>query len=95
MIHPMRGPEDRPRGDGVHALRGLAHSLRQRHRLRRPLWFLFNDTVAGVVYYGQADVTIVCFGGPDMRTAFITSSGLGRLYRTRWHCSRLRLNFNA
>jgi len=51
--------------------------------------------VAGVVYYGQADVTIVCFGGPDMRTAFITSSGLGRLYRTRWHCSRLRLNFNA
>lgn len=40
-------------------------------------------------------VTNVCFGGPDMRTAFITSAGLGRLYATEWHCPGLRLNFNA
>jgi gluconolactonase len=40
-------------------------------------------------------VTNICFGGPDMRTAFITSSGLGRLYSTEWLCPGLRLNFNA
>ena len=40
-------------------------------------------------------VTNVCFGGADMRTAFITSSGLGRLYSTEWHCPGLRLNYNA
>ncbi len=40
-------------------------------------------------------VTNVCFGGPDMRTAFITSAGRGRLYATQWHCRGLRLNYNA
>jgi gluconolactonase len=40
-------------------------------------------------------VTNICFGGPDMRTAFITSSGRGRLYATEWFCPGLRLNFNA
>lgn len=38
-------------------------------------------------------VTNVCFGGPDLRTAYITSSGLGRLYATQWHCPGLPLNF--
>lgn len=38
-------------------------------------------------------VTNVCFGGPDLRTAYITSSGLGRLYAMQWHCPGLPLNF--
>jgi gluconolactonase len=38
-------------------------------------------------------VTNVCFGGEDLRTAFITSSGLGRLYAAQWHCPGLRLHF--
>ena len=38
-------------------------------------------------------VTNVCFGGEDLRTAYITSSGLGRLYATQWHCPGLPLNF--
>lgn len=38
-------------------------------------------------------VTNVCFGGPDRRTAYITSSGLGRLYAVEWHCPGLALNF--
>lgn len=38
-------------------------------------------------------VTNVCFGGPDLRTAYITSSGLGRLYSVEWHCPGLPLNF--
>jgi gluconolactonase len=38
-------------------------------------------------------VTNVCFGGPDLQTAYITSSGLGRLYEMQWHCPGLTLNF--
>ncbi|MBT6272881.1 MAG: SMP-30/gluconolactonase/LRE family protein [Chromatiales bacterium] len=38
-------------------------------------------------------VTNICFGGPDLRTAYITSSGLGILYETEWHCPGLPLNF--
>jgi gluconolactonase len=30
-------------------------------------------------------VTNICFGGPDMRTAFITLSSTGRLVSCRWH----------
>lgn len=29
-------------------------------------------------------VTNICFGGPDLRTAYITASGTGRLYRMTW-----------
>jgi gluconolactonase len=40
-------------------------------------------------------VTNICFGGPDLRTAYITSSGLGRLYATEWDRPGLRLNYEA
>jgi len=40
-------------------------------------------------------VTNICFGGPDLRTAYITSSGLGLLYATEWPVPGLRLNYNA
>ena len=40
-------------------------------------------------------VTNICFGGPGLRTAYITSSGLGRLYSTDWHCPGHPLNFAA
>jgi len=39
-------------------------------------------------------VTNICFGGPDMRTAFITCSGAGKLIKTRWASPGLRLNFS-
>lgn len=39
-------------------------------------------------------VTNVCFGGDERRTAFITSSGLGKLYACKWHCPGHELNFN-
>ena len=38
-------------------------------------------------------VTNICFGGPDLRTAYITSSGLGILYAMDWHCPGQPLNF--
>jgi gluconolactonase len=40
-------------------------------------------------------VTNVCFGGPDLRTAYVTSSGLGVLYATEWPRPGLRLNHTA
>ena len=40
-------------------------------------------------------VTNVCFGGDDLRTAYITSSGTGRLYAASWHCPGLRLHWAA
>jgi Gluconolactonase len=40
-------------------------------------------------------VTNVCFGGDDMRTAYITLSHEGRLAAMRWHEPGLRLNFQG
>ncbi|MGO8711953.1 MAG: SMP-30/gluconolactonase/LRE family protein [Rhizomicrobium sp.] len=39
--------------------------------------------------------TNICFGGADMRDAWITGSAGGRLYKCRWPRPGLRLNFNA
>lgn len=39
-------------------------------------------------------VTNICFGGADLRTAYITSSGRGRLYSTQWPVPGLELAFN-
>lgn len=37
--------------------------------------------------------TNICFGGPDLRTAFITLSGTGRLVSCPWDTPGLRLHF--
>ena len=44
---------------------------------------------------GDPYITNICFGGDDMRDAWITASGTGCLYHTRWPSAGLRLNFNA
>ncbi|MEO8137156.1 MAG: SMP-30/gluconolactonase/LRE family protein [Betaproteobacteria bacterium] len=38
-------------------------------------------------------VTNICFGGPELRTAFVTLSHEGRLGAMEWHEPGLRLNF--
>lgn len=40
-------------------------------------------------------VTNIAFGGPDMRTAFVTLAGTGRSAKARWPEPGLRLNFQA
>jgi gluconolactonase len=40
-------------------------------------------------------VTNIAFGGPEMRTAYVTSSGTGRLLAFEWHCEGLRLEFQS
>ncbi len=44
---------------------------------------------------GDVLTTNICFGGPDMRTAFITASGTGRLLSMRWPRPGLRLAHHA
>jgi gluconolactonase len=39
--------------------------------------------------------TNICFGGEDMRTAFVTLSATGRLVSSRWETAGLELAFNA
>jgi gluconolactonase len=48
-------------------------------------------------HYAVPDVIVtnICFGGADMQDAWITASGTGKLYKTRWPRAGLRLNFNA
>ena len=42
---------------------------------------------------GDPMVTNVCFGGPELRTAYITASAFGTLRAHEWHCPGLPLNF--
>ena len=39
--------------------------------------------------------TNICFGGADMRDAWITCSSTGKLYKCRWPRPGLKLNFSA
>lgn len=39
--------------------------------------------------------TNICFGGADMRDAFVTCSSTGKLFRCRWPRPGLRLAYNA
>jgi len=39
--------------------------------------------------------TNIVFGGSDMRDAWVTASGTGKLYKCRWPRPGLKLNFNA
>jgi gluconolactonase len=39
--------------------------------------------------------TNICFGGPDMRDAWVTASSTGQLLKLRWPRPGLRLNFAA
>jgi gluconolactonase len=45
--------------------------------------------------FPDAMVTNICFGGADMRDAWITGSDGGRLFRCRWPRPGLKLNYNA
>ncbi len=42
---------------------------------------------------GDPMVTNLCFGGPELSTAFITASAFGTLMAHEWHCPGLPLNF--
>ena len=41
----------------------------------------------------EAYCTNICFGGKDLKTAFVTLSSTGRLVALDWPCPGLPLNF--
>jgi gluconolactonase len=55
------------------------------------------DPDGSTEHYAFPDLlcTNICFGGADMRDAWITASGTGKLYKCRWPRPGLKLNFNA
>lgn len=55
------------------------------------------DPEGGTEHFPFPDIlcTNICFGGPDLRTAYVTASSTGRLYKARWPRPGLKLNFNA
>jgi gluconolactonase len=53
------------------------------------------DGAVSTVAFPDHYCTNIAFGGADMRDAYITLSGTGRLIRVRWPEPGLRLHFNA
>jgi len=55
------------------------------------------DPDGAIEHYPFPDLvcTNICFGGADLRDAWITASSTGKLYRCRWPRPGLKLNFNA
>jgi gluconolactonase len=47
------------------------------------------------IAFPDHSVTNICFGGADMRDAWVTGSSHGVLFKTRWPRAGLTLNFNA
>ena len=45
--------------------------------------------------FPDAVTTNICFGGADMRDAWVTLASTGRLFKTRWPRRGLKLAFNA
>jgi len=50
-------------------------------------------SILGHVPFPDAATTNICFGGPDMRDAWVTCSSTGRLYKCRWPQPGHKLNF--
>lgn len=49
--------------------------------------------ILGHIATGDMVTTNICFGGPDLKTAYITCSSTGRLLSMRWPVKGLRLNY--
>ena len=55
------------------------------------------DPDGSIEHYPFPDIlcTNICFGGADLRDAWVTASSTGKLYKCRWPRPGLKLNFNA
>jgi gluconolactonase len=55
------------------------------------------DPDGSTEHYAFPDLltTNICFGGADMRDAWVTCSSTGKLFKCRWPRPGLKLNFNA
>jgi gluconolactonase len=57
----------------------------------------FEPDGSGTEHYPFPDLltTNICFGGPDMMTAWVTCSSTGKLFKAKWPRPGLKLAFNA
>ena len=57
----------------------------------------FDPTDGSTEHFAFPDLvtTNICFGGADMKDAWVTCSGTGKLYKCKWPRPGLKLNFNA
>lgn len=53
-----------------------------------------DGTLVDFIVTNDPITTNICFGGDDLRTAYITCAGTGRLLSTTWPCPGLPLCFN-
>lgn len=55
----------------------------------------FNPATGAIDFTPAPDMmaTNICFGGPDLRTAYVTCSTTGKLISTRWPVAGQKLNF--
>ena len=58
-----------------------------------PLAPEINDELVEFVATDDIFTTNICFGGEDMRDAYLTLSGTGRLVKTRWNRPGLKLEY--
>ena len=58
---------------------------------------VFDPADGGTEHFAFPDLitTNICFGGDDMRTAWVTCSSTGKLFRCTWPTPGLKLNFAA
>lgn len=58
---------------------------------------VFDPATGKVEHVAAPDpmVTNICFGGPDMRDAWLTGSSTGKLFKCRWPRPGLKLAYNA
>jgi gluconolactonase len=55
----------------------------------------YPDGATEYVAFPDFATTNICFGGNDMRDAWVTCSSSGKVYKCRWPRPGLKLNFNA
>ena len=89
-LQPAGLPAARQPGGGGRrqGLRGHHHQ-RRRHRLRP------RRLDRALSPFPDLITTNICFGGADMRDAWVTCSSTGKLFKCRWPRPGLKLNFNA
>jgi len=101
----LASPSPFPPGRVVHTLQGyqLLDSLAVEAGGKVCVATLINggvtafDPDGSIEHFAVPDLitTNICFGGADMRDAWVTCSSTGKLYKCRWPRPGLKLNFNA
>ena len=75
------------------SLDAMTHTLRHRGPDGEACWIAPDGSVVEQVPTGDRVTTNIAFGGPELKTAYITLSGKGQLIAMDWARPGLPLNF--